>query len=527
MNNFMLIIIILTPLIWVSHINYYLNILQQHYYYNSRLIQILKSNFNSEKYYKKISFLGLTFCLGIALITLLNPNYAMLVIFMLMTSYFYLTREKSFSIIPLKITKRVKRLYFIIFLIIEILLFLGFKMPFTDTTNYLFLIFVISLILPLVIIISNYIALPIENIIKTKYLNRAKRKLKETPDIKIIGITGSYGKTTTKNILYDILSSRYQVVATPKSFNTVNGISKTVNEQLNKLTQIFIAEMGVDNLGGMDKHLKFLKPKYAIINNIGYMHLATFKNIDNILKEKIKLAYSLPNDGVVVINNDNEYLSKINTDKIKAKIVTFGIEKEADLMAKNIQFTHEGTRFDLLYKEETYKVVIPLIGKHNVENTLAAISLSVELGVEISDIVKSLKFVKPIPHRLEIVKEDNITFLDDSYNSNSIGFKNALDILKGFKDYRVLITPGMIELGEESYNLNHQLAPFIKDSVDEVILINNSVIDAIKTGLEEMEYTNIKIFNSFKEAKAYVKEKFMDKKVVVLIENDLPDSYIK
>ncbi len=527
MSNLMFIILVITPLIWTSHINHYFNVLQQHYYSNKRLIKILKNNFNSEKFYKKLSFLGLIFCLGIALITLLNPQYAMLTIFMVMICYYYFTKEKSFYIIPLKFTSRVKRLYLITIFLMELLLFFGLKLPFSQTTSYLFVIFFISLILPILIIFANSLISPIEYFIKQKYLSKAKRKLKEVPDLKIIGITGSFGKTTTKNILNNILSNKYQVIATPKSFNTVNGISKTINEQLNKLTQVFIAEMGVDSLKGMDKHLKFLKPNYAIINNVGNMHLATFKNVDNVLKEKIKLAYAISSNGVVVLNNDNEYLSKINTDKIKAKIVTFGIEKEADVMAKNIKYTTEGSKFDLCIQDEVYKVSISLLGRHNVENTLSAIALAKEFEIDIPDIVKSLKFLKPIPHRLEIVKEDNITFLDDSYNSNFIGFKNALEILKGYKDYRILITPGMIELGNESDNLNYKLCPFIKDSVDEVIFIKNGIVDSIIKGLEELEYDNFKIFNSFKEAKNYVKEKYVEQKVVVLIENDLPDSYIK
>jgi len=527
MTNLMVIILILSPLIWVTYINYLFNILQQHYYSNGRLIKVLKSNFNSEKYYKKMAFLGIIFCLGIALITLLSPSSAMLTIFMLMISYFYINRENKFIIVPLKITPRIKRLYFVVLLILESILFLGLKMPFAEITNYLFTLFILSLVLPVIVIISNTLSFPVEISIKRKYLNKAKNKIKEIPDLKIIGITGSYGKTTTKNILYNILSSRYQVVATPKSFNTVNGISKTVNEELNRLTQVFIAEMGVDSLGGMEKHLKFLKPKYAIINNIGNMHLATFKSVENVLKEKMKLAYAIDQTGVVVLNNDNEYISQINFANIKAKIVTFGIEKEADVMAKNIKFNSEGSKFDLCLKDEVYKVAIPLIGRHNIENTIASIALALELGVEINNIVKSLKFLKPIPHRLEIVKEDNITFLDDSYNSNFVGFKNALEIIKGFKEYKVLITPGMVELGEESYNLNKQLCPFIKDSVDEVIFIRNEVIKAMEEGLEELEFSNIKVFDSFKDARMYVKEKYNENRVVVLIENDLPDSYIK
>lgn len=527
MSNLMFVIMVLSPLIWTSHINHYFNVLQQHYYSNKRLIHYLKSNYNSEKFYKKLSFLGLSFCLGIALITLLSPKYAMLTIFMVMICYFYLTKENKFYIIPLKFTSRVKRLYLTTIFLMELFLFLGLKLPFSETTSYLFVIFFISLILPLLIIFANLTVSPIEYFIRQKYLSKAKRKLKEVPDLKIIGITGSFGKTTTKNILNTILSNKYQVIATPKSYNTVNGISKTINEQLNKLTQVFIAEMGVDNLKGMDKHLKFLKPDYAIINNVGNMHLATFKNVENILKEKSKLAYAISSNGVVVLNNDNEYLNKINTDKIKAKIVTFGIEKEANVMAKNLKYTIEGSKFDLCMGEETFKVSIPLLGKHNIENTLSAVALAKELGIETIDIVKSLKFLKPIPHRLEIVKEDNITFLDDSYNSNFIGFKNALEIVKGFKDYRILITPGMVELGEESYNLNHNLCPFIKDSVDEVIFIKNEIVPSIIKGLEELEYENYQVFASFKEAKNYVKEKYAEQKIVVLIENDLPDSYIK
>jgi len=418
----------------------------------------------------------------------------------------------------LKYTPRIKR-FLIIYCLLVSLLYIG--LPFSYLKSFLL---INCSILPL-LITAHYISILLENIIMFFYIKNAQKIVK---DKKIIGITGSYGKTSSKNILYDMLESLCNVSKTPKSYNTKVGIVKSIRENVNKFDDVFICEYGVDRKRGMDKLLKIVKPNISLITEVGPQHLLTFKNITNIKKEKIKLAKILKSDEVAVINNDNRHLSS-EIKKIKCKVITYGIESNSEIRAKNIKVDKNGSSFDLYINDKKIKRLhINLLGKHNILNTLGAIGVLKALNMNLNKVDELVKNVKPVKHRLELKEINGIKAIDDSFNSNQVGFKNAIDVLSLMKEKRIVITPGIIEQGPNSYKINYELGKYMYGKVDLVILVEkNSFI--IKEGLINSGFNPKKIIEKkdFLEAWNYVKENIKEENKIILIENDLPSIYLR
>ena len=347
--------------------------------------------------------------------------------------------------------------------------------------------------------------------------------------LKVIGITGSYGKTSSKNILNDILNIKYNSLPTPKNFNTPFGLMITINNYLDKFTDLFIAEMGACQKGDIKELCDLVHPKYAIITKIGVAHLATFGSRENIQKTKFELIESLPSDGVGVLNKDDEWQRNYKI-KNKCKIKWIGIDrKDVDVRAENITLSPKGTTFDVYFKADNkrYKFETKLLGYANVYNILAAIALGKEFGMTIEQLKAGVAKVKPVEHRLELKKNSDINIIDDAYNSNPTGAKMALDVLKMMPGKHIVVTPGMIELGDEEYQKNKEFGTQIAISqADEVILVGAEKTKPILEGLKEKNYPENKIHIINDVLKAFpLIQTLKDKETYVLLENDLPDIF--
>ncbi len=427
-----------------------------------------------------------------------------------------ITNTSFISGSKIKFTSRVKR-FIIVYFAITYLLVLS-------KVNKINLLLIVNSFIIFYMLIIHYVSSLIEKMILFNYKKDAQKIIK---DIEVIGITGSYGKTSCKNILYDMLSEIVNVSKTPKSYNTKVGIIKSIRENCNSLDDYFICEYGVDKVGGMDKLLNVVKPNISLITEVGPQHLLSFKNIENIRKEKIKLGKILKGNETVVINGDNEYL-KASIKEFKCNVITYGIKDNEDITCKNISFNNEGSEFDLyVYNKFIKHIKIKLLGKHNVSNVLGAIGILVGLNISLENIDKLTSNIKQIEHRLELKKIANTKVIDDAFNSNESGFKNAIDILNMMEGYKIVITPGIIEQGKNSENVNYELGKYMSDKVDLVVLVEQNAM-TIKDGLISGNFDENKIFikKDFFEAFEFVKSCDKENKIV-LIENDLPRIYLK
>ena len=429
---------------------------------------------------------------------------------------------------PLKYTKRITRLvivYFILTLIFSILIeILGFV--FIPYLSY-GLIGIIPIMLPAFVFLAYYITYPIEKLISNSYVKKAKKKLESIKNIKVIGITGSYGKTSVKNILKTLLSEKYKVCASPSSYNTPLGLAKTILQNLNNDNEIFIAEMGAKQRFDIKELCEMVKPKIAIITGIGNQHLLTFGSVDNIIKTKSELAeYVSNNHGKIFVNIESDGAKKLVNnfkDAIKVSIK----DNKTDLFVKDIKTTKDGSKFSLCYNKEVVECKTILLGDHNISNILLAATVAINLGLTLKEIQEGIEKLVTIPHRLEIVKSSSTyTILDDAYNSSVEGSKASLDVLSKFDGKKFVITPGLVELGTEQFNSNFEFGMDMAKVCDYVIIDSVINYDAISSGL---------IFGGFDE-KNIIQVANLTQAVqmlntlassndVVLFENDLPDNY--
>lgn len=450
---------------------------------------------------------------------------------------FAIERKKEEAKKELVFTPRAKRLFTsnIIVNIIELLIVLLIYGAIVHKTEYfmpilLFTESIIHFLQPQNMILANILISPVEKKVNLFYYTQAQNKIKSMESLKTVGITGSFGKTSTKFIVSTILGEKYNVLKTPESFNTPMGISKVINNQLTDEYEVFIAEMGARNIGDIKELASLVSPKIGIITSIGPAHLETFKNLDNIAKTTYELIEELPADGIAIFNYDNEHIKKLADKTFKEKIL-YGLENhgELDIFATDIEVSESGSTFTLKDKEgNEIRCATKLLGKHNIYNLLAGASVGKALGLTFEEIKRGIEKVEPVPHRLNIINPGTgIIIVDDAFNSNPIGSKAALEVLGQFKEGRkIIVTPGMVELGEREEEANKEFGISIGKVCDFVILVGEKRTKPIYNGLMEMGYNkdNIFVVNSLDEATSRI-QNIAKPKDVVLFENDLPDNY--
>ena len=435
----------------------------------------------------------------------------------LLTAYFYRPKKAKK---PLVFTTRVKRL------IATSVIVFGLLTAICIVFGFIFLLPVIFILTAYIVFLAAVINTPVENAVRNWYINDAKRIIKSRKhNLTVIGITGSYGKTSTKFYLAKLLAKKYNVLMTPASYNTTMGVVKVVREMLKPSHEIFICEMGARNTGEIKEICDIVLPDLGIITSIGPQHLETFKSIENVIKTKFELADAVPSDGFVVLNGDNDYIIGNKTEK---SVVNYGIDnKNTDFYADNIKCTASGTSFTLNYEGNTAELSTRLLGTHTVLNILACAAMSIKLGVDIQDIKTAVRMLESVPHRLEIIDGGDVVIIDDAFNSNPSGAKFALDVLSNFDGLKVLVTPGMVELGEKQYELNKIFGSQAAEVCDYIYVVGKVNYDSISSGAFEKGYGENKLINvsSPEQAVNAVRGMLHDKPKFVLLENDLPDNF--
>ena len=433
--------------------------------------------------------------------------------------------------LPLKATGRIKRLFVTYALIYGVAIY--FTIITKDQAILPLLLILLSILLGIVyyiVQIANVLDTPLNKLVYYYYFNKAKKKLRSYANLEVVGITGSYGKTSSKNILNEILSSKYITRPTPKNYNTPYGLMMTINNYMDKFDQILIAEMGAYVRGEIKNLCDFVKPKYGILTIIGQAHMESFGSQENIQKAKFELIESLPEDGIAILNRDDKYQVEYPL-KNKVRIKWIGIDnKEADVYATNLKCTRSGMEFDCHYQGGSVHLETRLLGSYNVYNILAGVALGLELGISINDIKSSVASLKSTEHRLELKKVGDIYMLDDAYNSNPVGASGALDVLKSMDGTRVVVTPGMIELGKLEEEKNYEFGKKIAECTDYAILIGEKKTKVIYGALidSKFEKDNIFVLNNVSDAYDVInalKEDGVD--IYALFENDLPDIYVE
>lgn len=505
-----------------------LQMLQQNYYNESNRY-ILWISKNLKKVF--VSFDLILLLLPLFLLININSNIVILIASILCIVLIILYHKSEVTDQnkkPLVITSRVKRLMVtetILYLISIVIMLCNYVDKLVP-----FYYFIISLMLYLnyfMVYIANIINIPVEKLVYLYYKNKALKKMKDM-NIPVIGITGSYGKTSSKNIINTILNAKYNSFATPENFNTTYGLINSINNYLDKFNDIFIAEMGAFKVGEISKTCKFIKPNHGVLTTIGEAHLESFGSRENICKAKFELIESLPKDSIAVLNKDDKWQTSYKLKNKNCKVLWIGIDNEADINALNIKLSNRGTSFDVKFKDDdtVYNFETRLLGKHNVYNLLGGIILAYNLGLTIDEIKRGVLNIVPTEHRLELKRSGNINIIDDAYNSNPVGSKMALDVLKLMPGVKIVCTPGMIELGSKQYSANKEFGKNISKSCDYVILVGKEQTKPILDGLKEENFDEDKIFIVNRVLDAFgIMNELDEGDTYVLLENDLPDLF--
>lgn len=381
-----------------------------------------------------------------------------------------------------------------------------------------------------IMLLGNIIAQPILKLLNLRYIKEAKNIIKSNTNMKIIGITGSYGKTSTKNIVASLLEEKYITVMTPKSYNTTLGVVKTIREQIKPYTEVFVCEMGAARLGEIAEICDIATPDISVITSIGPQHLTSFKSMDNIIKGKFEIITNSKENNVAILNVDNDNIKKgIDLYAKNNKIIQYSLDnKQTQYRVENVKMSDKGSIFDIVDSSGRITIEIRLLGKHSIYNIVCAVAIAKELGMTNEEIQRGVKKIKPVEHRLELKTMGGILALDDAFNSNPEGSKAAIETLCMFKDkYKVMVTPGMIELGEKTDELNKKFGEYAT-ALDFVILVGEVTTNKIKEGMDEKGYKNYIVVKDLYEAFAKLEEiQVSHNNLLALFENDLPDSYIK
>jgi len=305
------------------------------------------------------------------------------------------------------------------------------------------------------------------------------------------------------------------------------GVIKTIRTMLRPTHEVFICEMGAKKTGDIKEICDLVSPKFGLLTSIGPQHLETFKSVNNIISTKFELIDSLPEYGAAFLNFDNDYIRNKSTSK---RLIAYGTrEKGLQYWAEDISFSSRGSTFTFkTYKGQSIELTTKLLGLHNVLNIVAAGAVACELGMELESISFAVKLLKPVPHRLELKEQPGgVTVIDDAFNSNPEGAKAALEVLSKFESKnKILITPGMVELGDKEYEYNKEFGGLAARVCDYVILVGVKRAVPMKEGMEESNYPQDKLYVAKNLNDAINKMRTIaGEGSVVLFENDLPDTY--
>ena len=452
-------------------------------------------------------------------------SYVGLIFYFYFTIVFIINMYRTPQKTPLKQTKRMNRLTAVTFLLMAGITF-GLIVVCSEYVNPIRfgIVAITPIFLPFVVPLAHLIMVPVEELIRLIYVNKAKKKLKKYPYLTKIGITGSFGKTTTKNILNAILSKKYRVCTSPHSFNTPMGITKVVLSYLKPEHEILIVEMGARQLGDISYLCRIVEPKHAIITSVGNQHIATFGTAENVAKEKNELAKSI-NKGFVAFNCQNPGAKKL-FDACEKEKFSSGIDGDYFANITNINLSAEGSSFDLTIDGKTISCKTKLLGLPNLEDIAVSAALAYKLDVKMSDIKSAISSLKPIPHRMELIEENGLSIIDNSFNSSVESAKSAIETLALFNGKKIVVTPGLVELGAEEFSANQTLGEQIAAVADKVIIVNKLNSEALTRGLIAKGYdeANMLYAETLDDAKKLLKEN-AEKGDVILFQNDFPDNY--
>ena len=396
------------------------------------------------------------------------------------------------------------------------------------------IVFVVALALAFffsseVLAFADWALSPVQRAVNDRFLRAARRRLDAARPL-VVGITGSYGKTSTKFAISKLIGPTEEVLATPGSYNTTMGVVRTVNEQLLESHRYFVVEMGARQRGDIAEIVAFTRPHIGVLTAIGPAHLESFGSQDNITTAKYEIVAGLGSDGVAVMNTDDPEVRRLADETSRVKVVRYGLDPKGlpDVTARDAQVSSSGTGFTVVDTRtgESAAVTMSLLGRHGIANVLAATAVALEAGRSLTQLVEPIGRLEAVEHRLQLIRgPGGVTIIDDAFNSNPDGAAAALEVVASMPARkRVVVTPGIIELGELQADANRRFGEHAARVADTLIVVAGVNRDALVAGARDGGRAEVVTVDSLAAAQEQLKERLASGDVV-LFENDLPDQY--
>jgi UDP-N-acetylmuramoyl-tripeptide--D-alanyl-D-alanine ligase len=380
---------------------------------------------------------------------------------------------------------------------------------------------------PLFLIAANGCLMPYERAVQAGYEAEAVDRVKSTRPF-IIGITGSYGKSSAKAMLAHILQFKGPTLAASGSINTLMGVTRHLREELVHGHQFMVVEMGAFARGSISRLCQLTPPSAGLITAVGDMHLERFGSLDEIVRAKSELAQAVPPGGLIVVNADSPGALRIAKSARDRCVLLYGETSTEDLDTRleQVNFSRAGSTFVLRTRDRAWSCATPLVGRPILLNLTGAFTLASAIGVDPAIIVSAMRTLKPVSNRLEVVEERGVTWIRDAYNSNQFGFRAALEVAAAMPaKRRFLATPGVIELGSDQFEVNRALSKEAAERCDRTLVVAATNREAFVAGHRDAGREDRLVPVAGRaEAFRWLNENLQDQDVVIL-ENDLPDLY--
>lgn len=475
---------------------FYLYLFQLKEYRIDRIRVHLKTNQGKKLLTNPLSLSKWLLLLGLAIgIIDAFSGLIILLLFFLFESLLFLRDIIFHKLILPEIRKRI--------IIVPVLVIFFTKFFLNISRINVYSLIIVDRIFPLIIAFAFILTNFAFNFYKQFIVIKAKKKLENISGLCVIGITGSYGKSSTKDFLSTILSQKFKVVKNPRSINTAIGVAENILKNVDSQTQILIVEAAAYKKGEIAEIVKIVKPKIGIITAVSNQHLSLFGSQRKLMEAKFELIAGLPKGGLAIFNADSP-LSLVLAErakKIGRKVILVGTKNNVDFQAKDIQQNKFSLEFSLIHDNKIEKFKADLLGAHNIQNLLLSIAVAYGLGLTASQIRKAISLkIKPIEKTMFPKFFNEAVLIDDTFNANPQAVLAALSYLSVYQGKKYLILQPLIELGRQADKSHKEIAKIASSICEEIFLTNDNYFSAFKEGINKNKLSMVKISTAEKIA---------------------------
>lgn len=339
------------------------------------------------------------------------------------------------------------------------------------------------------------------------------RYLRKNRHVKVVGITGSVGKTSTRDMIYSVIKQKYKTLKTEGNYNNNIGLPLTILRL--KDEEVMVLEMGMNHLKEMEELSLIALPDISAITNVGTAHIGELGSRENILKAKLEIIAGMKDASTLVINNDNDLLSTVALNNLE--LVKVAIDNEGDFKAKNVILKDDGSSFELTYLNKEYSVEVPVPGIHFILNALIAIAIGTKLNISMDKCIQGIKEFELTKKRMDVIElKNNITLIDGTYNASEDSMKSSLDVLATYSRRKIAVLADMLELGEFSEQLHRNVGKHVAmKNIDLLIVVGNEA-KYIASGAKDEGMNNIYCCKDNEEVINYLGNNLCSNDVVLL-----------